>query len=65
MSIYFSKEDPIGTKSTVSNNFNNHDTRKTYLGPWGKGEHTRKLFPRGKAYYKLLRRQCDSIYKSN
>lgn len=53
MSIYFSKKDPLGVGSSVSINYDEHCARKTHRSSWGSDKHSRKLYPRGKAYDKL------------
>lgn len=61
MSIYFSKNDPLGVGSAVSLNFDEHCARKTHRSSWGSNKHARKLFPRGKAYDKLWNTQFDAV----
>jgi|AGFT01.1.fsa_nt_gi hypothetical protein len=57
---YFSKEDPCGDNSNLTANFYNHAYRKSHYGSWGADKHTRKLFPRGKAYDRLMDIQLDN-----
>ena len=61
MSIYFSKNDPLGVGSTVAMNYDEHCARKTHRYSWGADKHTRNLFPRGKAYDKLFNTQFDAV----
>lgn len=63
MSIYFSKNDPLGATSNLALNFENHGNRKTHHGSWGSDDHTRKLLPRGKAYDKMWTLQFDCYAK--
>jgi len=58
--VLFSTKDPVGDSSNLVRNFYNHAGRKTHHGSWGGDKHTRKLFPRGKAYDRLFELQLDS-----
>lgn len=57
---YFSKEDPCGDNSNVTANFYNHSYSKSHYGSWGADKQVSKLFPRGKAFERLLSIQMDN-----
>lgn len=59
MTVLFSIKDPLGDASNLVRNFYNHAQRKTHVGSWGGDVHTRKLFPRGKAYDRMWELQID------
>lgn len=61
--MYFTKKDPSGTESNLMNNANNHLVLHKQDYKWGSDKHMKNLFPRGKAYNRLLSIQFDYIFE--